>query len=204
MMLSSVMVPIHLPSSMTGTWEIACFIISLLTLRIVSSGLVEMTFFVMMSPHLLPLPEVRTWSILLTVESLGSTLPRSIFAIWACETPASSASSLWVSPASFLILFSVDSVTIILITLGYFLYTIDIVKDIFAVFINVRRGWPVRNILIDSLKQTPLEEQKLEIVERKGLGHPDFICDAIMDRVSVELSRAYLDAVRGDHASQCG
>ncbi|MDH5461335.1 MAG: methionine adenosyltransferase [Candidatus Bathyarchaeota archaeon] len=51
----------------------------------------------------------------------------------------------------------------------------------------------MRNILIDSLKQTPLEEQKLEIVERKGLGHPDFICDAIMDRVSVELSRAYLE-----------
>ncbi|MFQ5758737.1 MAG: methionine adenosyltransferase [Candidatus Bathyarchaeia archaeon] len=51
----------------------------------------------------------------------------------------------------------------------------------------------MRNILIDSLKQTPLEEQKLEIVERKGLGHPDSICDAIMDRVSVELSRAYLD-----------
>jgi len=51
----------------------------------------------------------------------------------------------------------------------------------------------MRNILVDSLKQTPLEEQKLEIVERKGLGHPDSICDAIMDRVSVGLSRAYLD-----------
>ena len=51
----------------------------------------------------------------------------------------------------------------------------------------------MRNILIDALKQTPLEEQKLEIVERKGLGHPDSICDAIMDRVSVELSRAYLE-----------
>ena len=51
----------------------------------------------------------------------------------------------------------------------------------------------MRNILIDALKQTPLEEQKLEIVERKGLGHPDYICDAVMDRVSVELSRAYLE-----------
>jgi len=51
----------------------------------------------------------------------------------------------------------------------------------------------MRNILIDSLKQTPLEEQKLEIVERKGLGHPDSICDAIMDQVSVRLSRAYLE-----------
>jgi S-adenosylmethionine synthetase len=53
----------------------------------------------------------------------------------------------------------------------------------------------MRNILIDALKQTSLEEQKLEIVERKGLGHPDCICDAVMDRVSVELSRAYLDKV---------
>jgi len=49
-----------------------------------------------------------------------------------------------------------------------------------------------RNILVDSLKQTPLEQQKLEIVERKGLGHPDYICDAIMDRISVELSQEYL------------
>lgn len=52
-----------------------------------------------------------------------------------------------------------------------------------------------RNILVDSLKQTPLELQKLEIVERKGLGHPDYICDAIMDRVSVELSQEYLKQV---------
>jgi len=53
----------------------------------------------------------------------------------------------------------------------------------------------MRNILIDSLKQTPLEEQKLEIVERKGLGHPDSICDAIMDQVSVRLSREYLERI---------
>jgi len=49
--------------------------------------------------------------------------------------------------------------------------------------------------LVSSWKQTPLEEQKLEIVERKGLGHPDCICDAIMDRVSVRLSREYLERV---------
>jgi len=49
------------------------------------------------------------------------------------------------------------------------------------------------NILVNGLKQTPLEEQKLEIVERKGLGHPDSICDAIMDQISVRLSRAYLE-----------
>jgi S-adenosylmethionine synthetase len=49
-----------------------------------------------------------------------------------------------------------------------------------------------RNILVDALKQTPLEQQKLEIVERKGLGHPDFICDNIMDKISVNLSQEYI------------
>jgi len=52
--------------------------------------------------------------------------------------------------------------------------------------------WSLRNILINGLKQTPLEQQKLEIVERKGLGHPDSICDCIMDSVSVRLSKEYL------------
>jgi S-adenosylmethionine synthetase len=49
-----------------------------------------------------------------------------------------------------------------------------------------------RNILVNALKQTPIEQQKLEIVERKGLGHPDFICDNIMDRISVKLSQEYI------------
>ena len=51
----------------------------------------------------------------------------------------------------------------------------------------------MRNITINGSKQQPLEKQKLEIVERKGLGHPDSICDAIMDQISVKLSKAYLD-----------
>jgi len=50
----------------------------------------------------------------------------------------------------------------------------------------------MRNIMVENLNQTPLEKQKLEIVERKGLGHPDSICDAIMDRISVNLSREYM------------
>ncbi len=49
-----------------------------------------------------------------------------------------------------------------------------------------------RNIIVEEFKQIPLEKQKLEIVERKGLGHPDSLCDAILDRVSVELSKEYL------------
>ena len=49
-----------------------------------------------------------------------------------------------------------------------------------------------RGVFVDELRQLPLEEQKLEIVERKGLGHPDYMCDAIMDRISVALCREYL------------
>lgn len=37
----------------------------------------------------------------------------------------------------------------------------------------------------------PVSRQGVEIVERKGLGHPDYICDAVMDRISVALSREY-------------
>lgn len=36
-------------------------------------------------------------------------------------------------------------------------------------------------------------EGEIEIVERKGRGHPDTICDAVMERISQSLSRAYLD-----------
>jgi S-adenosylmethionine synthetase len=50
----------------------------------------------------------------------------------------------------------------------------------------------MRNILINDSKRVPLEKQPIEIVERKGVGHPDSMCDAIMDQVSVELSKAYL------------
>ncbi len=38
----------------------------------------------------------------------------------------------------------------------------------------------------------PPAESIVEIVERKGLGHPDTICDAVMESVAVELAQAYL------------
>ncbi|MGE5216827.1 MAG: methionine adenosyltransferase [Chloroflexota bacterium] len=34
-------------------------------------------------------------------------------------------------------------------------------------------------------------ENQIEIVERKGLGHPDTICDLVMERISQALSKAY-------------
>jgi S-adenosylmethionine synthetase len=53
----------------------------------------------------------------------------------------------------------------------------------------------MRNILVNRLDQTLLEKQKIEIVERKGIGHPDSICDAVMDQISVKLSSEYLKRV---------
>jgi S-adenosylmethionine synthetase len=50
----------------------------------------------------------------------------------------------------------------------------------------------MRNIRVETLSGLPVGELQVEMVERKGIGHPDSICDAIMDRVSVELSKEYL------------
>ncbi len=47
-------------------------------------------------------------------------------------------------------------------------------------------------IVIEPFKGKSVLEQKVEIVERKGTGHPDFICDCLMDAVSVALSQEYL------------
>ncbi len=49
-------------------------------------------------------------------------------------------------------------------------------------------------ILIQESPTVPVQAQRVEIVERKGKGHPDTICDAVADRISVELSRAYRKA----------
>jgi S-adenosylmethionine synthetase len=51
----------------------------------------------------------------------------------------------------------------------------------------------VPNIIIEELRQAPVEKQRVEVVERKGTGHPDSICDAIMEQASVALCREYLD-----------
>ncbi len=51
----------------------------------------------------------------------------------------------------------------------------------------------MRNIEIEELGATPVTERRVEVVERKGLGHPDYICDSIMNQVSVELCREYME-----------
>ncbi len=50
----------------------------------------------------------------------------------------------------------------------------------------------MQKISVEIVKDLPVAEQAVEIVERKGTGHPDYICDAVMDRISVALSREYI------------
>jgi len=50
----------------------------------------------------------------------------------------------------------------------------------------------MKNIHVQKLIQTPVEKQKIEIVERKGLGHPDTLADGIAESMSRALSREYI------------
>ncbi|MFD1515374.1 methionine adenosyltransferase [Halomarina rubra] len=52
-----------------------------------------------------------------------------------------------------------------------------------------------RNIRVEPMAGLAVEDQEVEIVERKGLGHPDSICDGIAEHVSQALAREYLDRV---------
>ena len=49
-----------------------------------------------------------------------------------------------------------------------------------------------RRIFVEELVHTPIEEQGDEIVERKGIGHPDSVADGLAEAVSRALSKMYL------------
>ncbi|MBI3780087.1 MAG: methionine adenosyltransferase [candidate division NC10 bacterium] len=46
-------------------------------------------------------------------------------------------------------------------------------------------------IVLERLQRPPIAEQKFEIVERKGLGHPDSICDAVMEEIARAINGEY-------------
>ncbi|HTW39635.1 MAG TPA: methionine adenosyltransferase [Thermoplasmata archaeon] len=50
-----------------------------------------------------------------------------------------------------------------------------------------------RNFQVEPLRTVHIEDQVVEMVERKGLGHPDSIADGVSESVSRALSRLYLD-----------
>ncbi len=50
-----------------------------------------------------------------------------------------------------------------------------------------------RNIRVEEAEGIAVEDQHVEIVERKGIGHPDSICDGVAEEVSRALAQTYLD-----------
>ncbi len=48
------------------------------------------------------------------------------------------------------------------------------------------------NIFVENLAHTPIEKQETEIVERKGIGHPDSIADGVAESVSRALCEMYI------------
>ena len=47
-------------------------------------------------------------------------------------------------------------------------------------------------VSIEDLGSLSVTHQKVELVERKGIGHPDYLIDACAESVSVALSKYYL------------
>jgi S-adenosylmethionine synthetase len=54
-----------------------------------------------------------------------------------------------------------------------------------------------RNIRVEESKGTPVADRRIELVERKGIGHPDTLCDGIAESVMRALSQEYLDRFGG-------
>ncbi|HIC99370.1 MAG TPA: methionine adenosyltransferase [Pyrodictiaceae archaeon] len=50
-----------------------------------------------------------------------------------------------------------------------------------------------KNIVVEKMPWRPVETFEVELVERKGLGHPDYIADAAAEEASRILSKYYLD-----------
>jgi len=48
------------------------------------------------------------------------------------------------------------------------------------------------NIVLENLETPPIARKNVEFVERKGLGHPDYIADAVAESVSAALCKEYL------------
>jgi len=48
-------------------------------------------------------------------------------------------------------------------------------------------------IVVERINRLPVKDQHVELVERKGLGHPDYIIDSACERASLSLSKYYLE-----------
>jgi S-adenosylmethionine synthetase len=51
------------------------------------------------------------------------------------------------------------------------------------------------NIIVETSSAVPAARRAMELVERKGVGHPDSICDAVMESAAAALCREYIERV---------
>ena len=42
-------------------------------------------------------------------------------------------------------------------------------------------------LVVEALSQPSVAARRVELVERKGLGHPDTLCDALVETIAVAL-----------------
>ncbi|MGI6009824.1 MAG: methionine adenosyltransferase [Methanomethylophilus sp.] len=52
-----------------------------------------------------------------------------------------------------------------------------------------------KNIYVNGIEQVPVPKRQIEIVERKGIGHPDSVADGIAETVSESLCAMYIKEV---------
>lgn len=52
-----------------------------------------------------------------------------------------------------------------------------------------------KNIYVGGINEIPLPKRQIEIVERKGIGHPDSVADALAEEVSKSLCKMYIKEV---------
>ena len=50
-----------------------------------------------------------------------------------------------------------------------------------------------QTVIVEALRATPVADRRIELVERKGIGHPDTICDSLVEAISVALNAMYLE-----------
>ena len=48
-------------------------------------------------------------------------------------------------------------------------------------------------LVIEAIPRPTIAERRVELVERKGLGHPDTICDALVEAIAIALNRMYVE-----------
>lgn len=64
----------------------------------------------------------------------------------------------------------------------------------------------MKNIVVEEIVGTPVEKQRIEIVERKGIGHPDSLADGMAEAISKGLCKEYLkrfDNVLHHNTDEC-